>query len=1166
MAEAGQQDINNDVKAISEKIKTNGKINISDFEDKVREFNDIKDVNMFDNIEWESTIEKEIKELLKDAKLWEHAKKIYAQKELLVEVVKKLRYNEDIKKIEESSKVISEKSMEINELKKGLPELKEKSEELETKNIKKAQEAITISDNIYETSQKINSIKDKAKKIKIKMESWTESEDERTKLEELDKGLKKEKTSLSNYNDRNKQNLLDNKELDKKRINLLLELETKESNIEKAKEELENQKEELKDISYFSNNKSIGEACTVVQNIAAMGTKSAEWALDLSNNVNKIIASASDESKSTKYINVENKESIIDNNGEIVKTEEEVKKLTITFEQLNKSKIYLSAIDDYYYEKDIEYYKENPEFIVNITNEKKLWAILSELNFSLSIPFIDCINEKFLDNLNVLEKYSEHSNNQLSIKDIKNFDITNIKNKEIQFFKLLPPATLRFFLITNYIKTDIDGFNKKVTKNDNDEYKNRFNFQKETLSYFLKISWEDEGNDKDQIKDFSLDNFNLSKYKWSPSQLDNTLYDLSDKKENTDKILKLFEWKNVDKLIDKLYDLPKTLLFIKNNSIRIEKIILTQPTFYNKFLSTSEQKQHSLIYVWTILKNSKDPKTDETLHDNISKCKFSNIENAIYTFTILSSYKLNLVELLEHPKMRSSILSIMPKNEDEMKNIMKNINEDDKKTMLKMEETLSNYYSSDGFNTYNERYKNSKIEETINNKEIINKNKSLLYNNLEYKNFITEHWDVGWYINTLAEHILSKNKEGIKNSIIEFKWIDKMTENKFHDILNDLNIIIKNIETKNYKKKYSELIPSEQKKLEKTWTLNEWIITEETKIKFNNFITLEERNAKKTKKIFNKEKSIDIYIDENYGTCSNKAKELIKEQLNWLETTEIIETTKEKIDKNGKNYDKSFFKNLSEDPEKAFSDLDEEIKEKKIIEILKYEKEHWKIEYTDLEWNKIFQDRDLDLSKRYELTEDWRLIDNHYEVSNIDSDTKSITLKDWTTLNWLNSEEYNDIVWTDREWNKIIKNREAFKNLIKFKDTLKELQIPNIWDNRTEIFSALWEKFWSAWFNTTWDYIDKKELSLFLNSILQSVWIETIDINSISIKWFKTKFKEKNNLQLNWEMADNLLKKWESNIEEIFLEKFVNNKSDFQIWEFKKTLSNSNNNEPKTTK
>ena len=145
-------------------------------------------------------------------------------------------------------------------------------------------------------------------------------------------------------------------------------------------------------------------------------------------------------------------------------------------------------------------------------------------------------------------------------------------------------------------------------------------------------------------------------------------------------------------------------------------------------------------------------------------------------------------------------------------------------------------------------------------------------------------------------------------------------------------------------------------------------------------------------------------------------------------------------------------------------------------------------------------------------------------------------------------------------------NPELIDNIVDFYITLKDLWFTHLWEFKDKIFISLWEKFWTAWFNTTWDYIDKKELVKFLNSILQSVWKKTIEINSISLEWFKTKFKEKNNLQENWKMANDLNKKWDSSIEEIFLEKFVNNKSGFQIWEFKEAIKNNNNSNENTTK
>jgi hypothetical protein len=103
------------------------------------------------------------------------------------------------------------------------------------------------------------------------------------------------------------------------------------------------------------------------------------------------------------------------------------------------------------------------------------------------------------------------------------------------------------------------------------------------------------------------------------------------------------------------------------------------------------QKDYSVKYIDSLLTNSKNHKTNEDLHNAIAKVKFKNIGQAIFILKALSNenYGLELEELLEHTKMRTAILSLMPKNDIDKENMIKKMNDPkDKEVINKMLETI----------------------------------------------------------------------------------------------------------------------------------------------------------------------------------------------------------------------------------------------------------------------------------------------------------------------------------------------------------------------------------------------------------------------------------------------------------------------------------------------
>ena len=119
----------------------------------------------------------------------------------------------------------------------------------------------------------------------------------------------------------------------------------------------------------------------------------------------------------------------------------------------------------------------------------------------------------------------------------------------------------------------------------------------------------------------------------------------------------------------------------------------------------------------------------------------------------------------------------------------------------------------------------------------------------------------------------------------------------------------------------------------------------------------------------------------------------------------------------------------------------------------------------------------------------------------------------------------------------VMKNKESTKNYVDFIKLLDELGLSMLWFYRNDIIKNLNTKIKITWLNLRDNYLWENEQIIFLNYILKSIWIA--EIKSNSIKEYKEKFKEKNKMQSWWKYKNEINKKWNSYIEEIFFTKYI---------------------------
>lgn len=169
---------------------------------------------------------------------------------------------------------------------------------------------------------------------------------------------------------------------------------------------------------------------------------------------------------------------------------------------------------------------------------------------------------------------------------------------------------------------------------------------------------------------------------------------------------------------------------------------------------------------------------------------------------------------------------------------------------------------------------------------------------------------------------------------------------------------------------------------------------------------------------------------------------------------------------------------------------------------------------------------------------------NFYEnnTASIYDNSYRLPLENWWYIEWLTKEEAE-----------ITTNPEAAQNLVEFKNTLDELNLTKLWKFRTDIFKII---SWIWFSHKNSDYLNENEIKIFLNSLITSILPELIDNWHYNIPNDKMNLKSLKNemLLLNswwssvWQITD-VNFSWDSYLEKIFIDKFVNRES----WKFSAT-------------
>lgn len=182
-----------------------------------------------------------------------------------------------------------------------------------------------------------------------------------------------------------------------------------------------------------------------------------------------------------------------------------------------------------------------------------------------------------------------------------------------------------------------------------------------------------------------------------------------------------------------------------------------------------------------------------------------------------------------------------------------------------------------------------------------------------------------------------------------------------------------------------------------------------------------------------------------------------------------------------------------------------------------------KIPLKNEKWE-IINAKEIWISTNY-IYKEWIIISNS---SGVRIDTKKGTMKD------ING---NEIKLSQNEINLIKQNEEVAESIINLYQSLEKVWLSKLWNIRESIFRWIENTLWVQFKRNDWDYLSEREIKIFFNSILTSVWEKSIK-KELSLDSFLHKIELINGRQITWnEKQVNAY--WDSKIEALFIEKFV---------------------------
>lgn len=140
----------------------------------------------------------------------------------------------------------------------------------------------------------------------------------------------------------------------------------------------------------------------------------------------------------------------------------------------------------------------------------------------------------------------------------------------------------------------------------------------------------------------------------------------------------------------------------------------------------------------------------------------------------------------------------------------------------------------------------------------------------------------------------------------------------------------------------------------------------------------------------------------------------------------------------------------------------------------------------------------------------------------------------WTYIN----SDWNkvELDFTKEEKDMLKSNPEAGKNIVNFYSSLERVWMTKLWNLRNKIFTSVENSFGMQFDRKDWDFLDEREIKIFLNAILVSLWEKPVS-KDLNTEAFLTEIELKNWKSFTWteEQVNNY---WDTNLEARFIDKF----------------------------
>lgn len=660
-------------------------------------------------------------------------------------------------------------------------------------------------------------------------------------------------------------------------------------------------------------------------------------------------------------------------------------------------------------------------------------------------------------------------------------------------------------------KEEIDLWKKlEITRNISDileKWATKYNINK--IIDFL-------GENNTNLIEFNNYFKNLKKYNWiNDSDFENIKKSSNlNSLKNTNKELYdfLVEYNKLDSVLFKLSfknkELYKRLETFNQMSFFEKEITSINKIFNNNSYEVSkdivkEKKQETLKKILNSDKNIKDlydkfinflNENNNTLNtNNLNKFLNENIDNFEDFYKIQLLTKL-IVDEKDYINLKNTFLNI--------KNDSKNIDYFKKIEETKEDWNYDLYENSKLFD--NEIFlfkKSSELKKNIDNKikdwEKINQLKT---NNLKSKILeIFKNNDLKLNINDYFDEKLEFNISLFSEKLFKEVWEKKEIFSKVFEEIKSIQIAESNAKIKENTERINNFLSNPEDAwendkiknyLDKNWNFDQKKFLEDYKI-------FREKNELK---------NIDTF-----DTWENKNITVV--DLNSLRFLESLWITKE--NKLYKDLDKILFEY---DKQAEISSIDS----KKLYEHIK---SGWSYDsFVEKIQNEKIQN--LKNQKNWEKGE-------NIENSNIFSWDFGIDIKNWTFEN----KNWEKIHLSPEDIKIVEKSPEAAKNIINFYESLEKVWMKKLWSIKENIFKSVENTFNLQFDRKDRNFLDAREIKIFLNSVLKSVWEKTIKMD-LPINNFLSQAELINGRQISWaeKQVNNY---WETKIEKLFIEKFM---------------------------